>query len=153
MEMIKKYAGILMMLTLLVGFTSCEDDEDIYDDLMGRTWVGDLWFGSDNNPIESGIRLDNNGLGIDYQVFDYDGRPAGDLPFRWWVDYGTLYLDYGYDFALREIRGVRVRGRYLQGDFILMEDILIILSCRCNRINYNLNRKGVISIDITPFLF
>ena len=32
---------------------------------MGRTWVGDLWFGSDNNPIESGIRLDNNGLGID----------------------------------------------------------------------------------------
>ena len=76
MEMIKKYAGILMMLTLLVGFTSCEDDEDIYDDLMGRTWVGDLWFGSDNNPIESGIRLDNNGLGIDYQVFDYDGRPV-----------------------------------------------------------------------------
>ena len=36
--MIKRYAGILMMLTLLVGFTSCEDDEDIYDDLMGRTW-------------------------------------------------------------------------------------------------------------------
>ena len=58
MKMIKRYAGILMMLTLLVGFTSCEDDEDIYDDLMGRTWVGDLWFGSDNNPIESGIRLD-----------------------------------------------------------------------------------------------
>lgn len=63
MKMIKRYAGILMMLTLLVGFTSCEDDEDIYDDLMGRTWVGDLWFGSDYNPIESGIRLDNNGLG------------------------------------------------------------------------------------------
>ena len=38
---------------------------------------------------------------------------------RWWVDYGTLYLDYGYDFALREIRGVRVRGRYLQGDLYL----------------------------------
>ena len=43
--------------------------------------MGDLWFGSDYNPIESGIRLDNNGLGIDYQVYDYDGRPAGDLPF------------------------------------------------------------------------
>ncbi len=43
--MIKRYAGILMMLTLLVGFTSCEDDETIFDDdLMGRTWVGDLWF-------------------------------------------------------------------------------------------------------------
>ena len=32
MKMIKRYAGILMMLTLLVGFTSCEDDEDIYDE-------------------------------------------------------------------------------------------------------------------------
>ena len=41
MKLIKKYAGFLLMLTLLVGFTSCEDDEDIYDDLMGRTWVGD----------------------------------------------------------------------------------------------------------------
>lgn len=45
------------MLTLLVGFTSCEDDEDIYDDLMGRTWVGDLGFGTNRDPIESGIRL------------------------------------------------------------------------------------------------
>ena len=153
MKMIKRYAGILMMLTLLVGFTSCEDDEDIYDDLMGRTWVGDLWFGSDYNPIESGIRLDNNGLGIDYQVYDYDGRPAGDLPFRWWVDYGTLYLDYGRDFALREIRGVRVRDVICKVTCILMENILIILSCRCNRIRYDFKRKGVKSIDLTPFLF
>ena len=79
MEMIKRYAGILMMLTLLVGFTSCEDDEDIYDDLMGRTWVGDLWFGSNNNPIECGIRLDNNGLGIDYQVFVLEKKLMGNF--------------------------------------------------------------------------
>ena len=111
MKLIKKYAGLLLMLTLLVGFTSCEDDEDIYDDLMGRTWVGDLWFGFDDDPIESAIRLDSNGLGIDYQVYD--------LPFRWWVDYGTLYLDYGRSYVVREIRGVRVRGRYLQGDLYL----------------------------------
>lgn len=64
MKLIKKYAGFLLMLTLLVGFTSCEDDEDIYDDLMGRTWVGDLGFGTNRDPIESGIRLDNNGLGM-----------------------------------------------------------------------------------------
>ena len=62
MKLIKKYAGLLLMLTLLVGFTSCEDDEDIYDDLMGRTWVGDLWFVFDDDPIERGIRLDSNGL-------------------------------------------------------------------------------------------
>ena len=58
MKLIKKYAGFLLMLTLLVGFTSCEDDEDIYDDLMGRTWVGDLGFGTNRDPIESGIRLE-----------------------------------------------------------------------------------------------
>lgn len=153
MEMIKRYAGILMMLTLLVGFTSCEDDEDIYDDLMGRTWVGDLWFGSNNNPIESGIRLDNNGLGIDYQVFDYDGRPAGDLPFRWWVDYGTLYLDLVMILLYVRLEVFVLEVVICKVICILMENILIILSCRCNRINYNLNRKGVISIDITPFLF
>ena len=50
MKLIKKYAGFLLMLTLLVGFTSCEDDEDIYDDLMGRTWVGDLGFGTNRDP-------------------------------------------------------------------------------------------------------
>ena len=34
MKLIKKYAGFLLMLTLLVGFTSCEDDEDIYDEYV-----------------------------------------------------------------------------------------------------------------------
>lgn len=28
MKMIKRYAGILMMLTLLVGFTSCESEDE-----------------------------------------------------------------------------------------------------------------------------
>ena len=58
---------------------------------------------------------------IDYQVYDYDGASAGDLPFRWRVDYGTLYLDYGYDFALREVRGVRASGRYMRGDLYLWQ--------------------------------
>ena len=119
MEMIKRYAGILMMLTLLVGFTSCEDDEDIYDDLMGRTWVGDLWFGSDNNPIGSGIRI---------------------------LIMVMILLYVRLEVFVLEVVICKVIC-------ILMENILIILSCRCNRINYNLNRKGVISIDITPFLF
>ena len=32
MKLIKKYAGFLLMLTLLVGFTSCEDDEIVVSD-------------------------------------------------------------------------------------------------------------------------
>ena len=119
MKMIKKYAGILMMLTLLVGFTSCEDDEDIYDDLMGRTWVGDLGFGYDDDPIESAIRLDGNGMGIDYLSYYRDGAPWRDLPFNWGVDYGTLYIDYGSGYELREIRNVHVNRRYLCGDLYI----------------------------------
>lgn len=119
MKMIKKYAGILMMLTLLVGFTSCEDDEDIYDDLMGRTWVGDLGFGYDDDPIESAIRLDGNGMGIDYLCYYRDGAPWRDLPFNWGVEYGTLYIDYGSGYELREIRNVHVNRHYLCGDLYI----------------------------------
>ena len=38
MKNLKKYVGVLMLLTLLVGFTSCEDDETIFDHIVGRTW-------------------------------------------------------------------------------------------------------------------
>ena len=34
MKMIKRYAGILMMLTLLVGFTSCESEEETEFNLL-----------------------------------------------------------------------------------------------------------------------
>ena len=35
MKNLKKYVGVLMLLTLLVGFTSCEDDETIFDHIVG----------------------------------------------------------------------------------------------------------------------
>ena len=37
MKMIKRYAGILMMLTLLVGFTSCESEDETEFNLPGDT--------------------------------------------------------------------------------------------------------------------
>lgn len=36
MKNLKKYVGVLMLLTLLVGFTSCEDDETIFDHINGN---------------------------------------------------------------------------------------------------------------------
>ena len=39
MEMIKKYAGILMMLTLLVGFTSCESEDETEFNLPGEWYT------------------------------------------------------------------------------------------------------------------
>ena len=55
MKMIKRYAGILMMLTLLVGFTSCESEEERFFVKFG----GNLFFISTVslffflNPIKS----------------------------------------------------------------------------------------------------
>ena len=34
MKNLKKYVGVLMLLTLLVGFTSCEDDETIFGGVL-----------------------------------------------------------------------------------------------------------------------
>ena len=48
MKLIKKYAGLLLMLTLLVGFTSCEDDEDLEERMFGRVWVGDVGMSAGN---------------------------------------------------------------------------------------------------------
>ena len=48
MIMVKRYAGILMMLTLLVGFTSCEDDEDLEEQMFGRIWAGDVGMSAAN---------------------------------------------------------------------------------------------------------
>ena len=82
MKNLKKYVGVLMLLFLLVGFTSCEDDETIFDRIVGRTWIGDLGFESDDryhDPLESGIYLGADGFGEDqlcyYDNGDYYGKP------------------------------------------------------------------------------
>ena len=57
MKNLKKYVGVLMLLTLLVGFTSCEDDETIFDHIVGRTWVGDMGaFQAEGYPAGSSCR-------------------------------------------------------------------------------------------------
>ena len=44
------------------------------------------------------------------------GGEAGTLRLNWWIDMGTLYLDYGPDYPLLEIRGVYITGRFLYGE-------------------------------------
>ena len=115
MKNLKKYVGVLMLLTLLVGFTSCEDDETIFDHIVGRTWVGDLGFWVDNSPVESGITFKSNGFGVDEQwYYDWD-RVAAVLDVRWWIEDGDLFLDYGNGYPLLILADVYVEGRYLTG--------------------------------------
>ena len=111
---------LLLVLTMLaVGFSSCEeDDETIYDYLIGRTWVGDLGFIDGPYALESGITFIGNDYAVDRQFYyaEDGGGEAGTLRLNWWIDMGTLYLDYGPDYPLLEIRGVYITGRFLYGE-------------------------------------
>ena len=111
---------LLLVLTMLaVGFSSCEeDDETIYDYLIGRTWVGDLGFIGGPYALESGITFKGNDYAVDRQFYyaEDGGGEAGTLRLNWWIDMGTLYLDYGPDYPLLEIRGVYITGRFLYGE-------------------------------------
>ena len=111
---------LLLVLTMLaVGFSSCEeDDETIYDYLIGRTWVGDLGFIDGPYALESGITFKGNDYAVDRQFYyaEDGGGEAGTLRLNWWIDMGTLYLDYGPDYPLLEIRGVYITGRFLYGE-------------------------------------
>ena len=58
------------MLTLLVGFTSCEDDEDLEERMFGRVWVGDVGMSAGNGRIlYSEFTFDPDGFGEEYQFF------------------------------------------------------------------------------------
>ena len=111
---------LLLVLTMLaVGFSSCEeDDETIYDYLIGRTWVCDLGFIDGPYALESGITFKGNDYAVDRQFYyaEDGGGEAGTLRLNWWIDMGTLYLDYGPDYPLLEIRGVYITGRFLYGE-------------------------------------
>lgn len=124
MKLIKKYAGLLLMLTLLVGFTSCEDDEDLEERMFGRVWVGDVGMNAVNGRIlYREFTFDPDGFGEEYQFFR--NRELYDhFRFQWyWEDRysNNLVLDYGrngtsYMDNVDIYRGVMTGIFYLTGD-------------------------------------
>ena len=115
---ISKYTKLLFLcLSSIIVFTSCEDDETVFDRIVGHEWVGDLGFADRYGPLESGLFFERNGFGSDAQCY-YDD-PHGDiiyeLPFRWVINGGILSLDYGNDYPLLEIYDVYVFGDELSG--------------------------------------
>ena len=124
MKLIKKYAGLLLMLTLLVGFTSCEDDEDLEERMFGRVWVGDVGMNAVNGRIlYSEFTFDPDGFGEEYQFFR-NGELYDPFRFQWyWEDRysNNLVLDYGrngtsYMDNVDIYRGVMTGIFYLTGD-------------------------------------
>ena len=124
MKHIKKYAGLLLMLTLLVGFTSCEDDEDLEERMFGRVWVGDVGMNAVNGRIlYREFTFDPDGFGEEYQFFR-NGELYDHFRFQWyWEDRysNNLVLDYGrngtsYMDNVDIYRGVMTGIFYLTGD-------------------------------------
>lgn len=111
-------AKVLLLITLLVGFTGCEAEVFFEDELIGRTWVGDLGFSYEGYPVESGVLFSGSGFATDNQYYfpEDGGRFATSLPVRWYMtEYGALRLDYGNNFPLLEIRDVYISGYNLGG--------------------------------------
>ena len=93
-----------------------QDDNAIYSGLIDNTYFGDLYFYYDDYPVESYITFKTSDYAIDEQYYFDNGDRAATLDVRWWVNNGTLYLDYGKRLPLLQIRNVVVGGLYLYGD-------------------------------------
>ena len=111
--------GILVLLLIAtIGFISCDDQDDhsIYRDLIGDTYFGDLYFNYNGRPVVSYITFKANDYAYDEQYYANSGYKATTLDVRWWVNNGTLFLAYGRNLPMLEIRNVNVGNLYLFGD-------------------------------------
>ncbi|MEG1701086.1 MAG: hypothetical protein RRY33_07475 [Alistipes sp.] len=117
----KKLLLITTLLALLVGLSSCESDETVYDRIVGRVWIGNLGFVSDDAyhyPLESGIYFGSDGFGDDELCYA-DGQSYAKLRCQWFVEDGDLYIDYGRVADPRELRNVYVGHGSLTGDLFV----------------------------------
>lgn len=109
----------VLLLTLLIGVSSCQSDETIYDRVVGRTWVGDLGFSDQEGPLESGIYFGSDGFGEDKLTpFGVD-QVVRTLRVQWHVNDQTIYISYGNVAEPREIRGAYVSSGRLNGELYI----------------------------------
>ena len=105
MKMIKRYAGILMMLTLLVGFTSCESEEETEFNLPGEWYT--------NEEIDFGAYTWGRGTLMTFNARNQGTiGSAGDpnyLVFEWrWIDGGYNSMElFFYGDRIMPIFGVQ----------------------------------------------
>ena len=120
MKVLNHIKLLLVLTVAILSFSSCEqDDESIYYYIIDRTCVGELGFTDGFYPLESGVTFKGDDYAVDRQYYypeNYGGREFSTLTLTWWIDMGTLYLDYGRDYPMLEIRGVYVNGRFLNGE-------------------------------------
>lgn len=119
MKMIKRYAGILMMLTLLVGFTSCESEDETEFNLPGEWYT--------NEEIDFGAYTWGRGTLMTFNARNQGTiGSAGDpnyLVFEWrWIDEGYNSMElYFMVMTLMPIFG----GRKLLTGLLVEHGIII----------------------------
>lgn len=122
MKALQKYVFIMAALIAMLGFTSCETDEEKGFDisgLYGKTWYGDLGFSDGYGvPLYSYITFSSGasasyGVGTDEQCY-YDDSLYRTYKFDWVINGGWLYITYsdGYELA---IWNPTVSGHYFYG--------------------------------------
>lgn len=119
MKMIKRYAGILMMLTLLVGFTSCESEDETEFNLPGEWYT--------NEEIDFGAYTWGRGTLMTFNARNQGTiGSAGDpnyLVFEWrWIDEG--YIQWNCIFMVMTLMPIFGGRKLLTG--LLVEHGIII---------------------------
>ncbi len=106
-----------LMLLTLIGFSSCaqQDDNTLYRNLIGYSWIGDLGFENRGYAVNNIITFKGNDYAVDDQYFMDNGEFATTMTIRWWVDGATLWMDYGGINPMFEIRDLFVGSEYLSG--------------------------------------
>lgn len=121
----KRFLLILSFVAAAAGFAGCSndnDDERLYDTLVGRVWAGDLGFYQEGKyPLDSYVYFAPDGFGTDELHYADNGEFVDRLTIQWSVDRydDTLYISYGNVDAPRELRHARIRRGILSGDLYI----------------------------------
>lgn len=122
----KKLILILCTLLTVSAFSSCEsdDDETIFDSIVGRVWIGDLGMidPAGGFPLESAVYFGGDGFGKDDLVYYDNGEPYDIFNIQWDAYDGNIYINYGNVAPPRELHDVRVRRGTLTGTLYIYGD-------------------------------
>lgn len=107
MKIVKHYWFIAVALIAMIGFSSCESDEERGFDISGmygKTWYGDLGFEDPyGEPLYSYITFtsgasSDHGVGTEERCY-YDDELYRIYKFDWEIRDGWLYLFYNDNYV------------------------------------------------------
>lgn len=96
MKIFKHYLFIAAALITMISFTSCDDKDEIVDNLVGaygKVWEGDLGALSDNDyPLISRLTFRENGKGREELYYMDNGEFYNEYNFNWEFNWDNSIL-------------------------------------------------------------